>query len=105
VVDGNSSTKRPEPVASRERACECGYTHAGRCWRTDRGGTPDFVGHCDAALRTVPGRLSEPRLTDSRPRTVFQLRDRCYVVPGCSVAFVSAAWWPMNSNPARIAGR
>jgi hypothetical protein len=26
VVDGNSSTKRSEPVSSRERACECGYT-------------------------------------------------------------------------------
>jgi hypothetical protein len=23
---------RPEPATSRERACECGYTHAGECW-------------------------------------------------------------------------
>jgi hypothetical protein len=41
VVDGNISIKRWEPVSSRERACECGYTHAGRCWRTDSGGRPD----------------------------------------------------------------
>jgi hypothetical protein len=27
-------------------------------------------------------------------------RPGAYVVLGCSVAFVSAAWWPMNSNPA-----
>ncbi|WP_310773619.1 hypothetical protein [Mycobacterium sp. Z3061] len=23
---------RPQPVVSRERQCECGYTHAGECW-------------------------------------------------------------------------
>jgi hypothetical protein len=55
VIDGNSSTKRSEPVSSRERTCDCGYTHAGRCWRTDSGGTPDFVPdgiatHCPAQV-------------------------------------------------------
>lgn len=38
-------------------------------------------------------------------RRGFRLRDRGYVELGCSVALVSAAWWPMNSSPARIAGR
>jgi AcrR family transcriptional regulator len=33
------------------------------------------------------------------------LRDQSYVVLDCCMALVSAAWWPMNSNPARIAVR
>jgi hypothetical protein len=23
---------KPRPAASRERSCDCGYTHAGECW-------------------------------------------------------------------------
>jgi hypothetical protein len=38
------------------------------------------------------------------PSRYTPMRDGGYVL-GCSAALVSAAWPPMNSSPARIAGR